>query len=93
MRDQSWPLRVSEDRPVPLSVSGDGTLPLSAEDPGPVPVRLEGRTEMLANGDYSKLGHKPSIEGVTLEGDKSFRALGLDAITASDIDDIIYGEG
>lgn len=43
------------------------------------------------SGDYNDLTNKPSIEGVVLVGDKSFRDLGLDTITEADIDDIIFG--
>ena len=39
--------------------------------------------------DYEKLINKPRIEGIELEGDKTFEDLSLAAITANDIDDII----
>lgn len=48
-----------------------------------------------AVGDYPALSNKPSINGVTVLGDKlgeDYRLQRLmDAITAQDIDDILYG--
>ena len=41
--------------------------------------------------DYEKLLNKPKIEGGLLLGDKSFEELGLRAITAQEIDDMIFG--
>ena len=41
--------------------------------------------------DYNKLFNKPQIEGVTLEGNKTFPQLGLDAITPQEIDEIMFG--
>lgn len=45
---------------------------------------------LTETGDYNNLINKPSIEGVTLEGDKTFEELTLVKIKNSDIDDIIY---
>lgn len=46
---------------------------------------------MTETGDYNNLINKPKIEGVTLEGDKTFEELTLVRIKDSDIDDILYG--
>ena len=43
--------------------------------------------------DYNELDNKPSIEGVTLQGDKTFGELGIREITPQQIDDIIFGGG
>lgn len=42
---------------------------------------------------YRSLLDKPKIEGVTLDGDKSFRELQLTDITSQDIDEIMFGGG
>lgn len=39
--------------------------------------------------DYDKLGNKPSIENVVLQGDKTFSALGLNALTNSEIESLL----
>lgn len=39
--------------------------------------------------NYNDLTNKPRIEGVTLEGDKSFDELNLNAITNSEIEDLL----
>ena len=39
---------------------------------------------------YNKLTDKPSIENVTLEGDKTFRQLGLDTLSVQEIEQILY---
>lgn len=41
------------------------------------------------NLDYNVLSNKPSIEGVTLENDKTFGALGLEALTNSEIEALL----
>lgn len=40
---------------------------------------------------YPALIDKPSIESVTLVGDKTFKQLGLSPVTEQEIDKIIYG--
>ncbi len=64
-----------------LRVEGDETVRLGAS---------QGRDTM--DYDYNSLRNKPSIEGVTLQGDKTFPQLGLDIISNQDIDKIIFGE-
>ena len=54
-----------------------------------------GQTTRVETADYNKLSHKPTINSITVEGDK----VGLDynlqnkmeMITEQEIDDIIYG--
>lgn len=41
------------------------------------------------NLDYNVLSNKPSIEGITLENDKTFGALGLQALTNSEIEALL----
>lgn len=41
--------------------------------------------------NYELLTHKPSIEGVTLIGDKTFKKLGLEPMTEQEIDQMIFG--
>ena len=43
------------------------------------------------SGDYAGLINKPSIEGVTLDGDKSFEDLTLRKMTTSEIISIVNG--
>ena len=38
---------------------------------------------------YSELADKPQIEGVTLEGDKSFAELNLESLTNQEIEDLL----
>ena len=39
--------------------------------------------------DYNELRNRPSIESVTLEGDKTFGALGLNALTNNEIENLL----
>ena len=89
--DRSVPLRVSGDVRLALTVSGDTTVPLNLTEPEPLTPRTDAEVRLLENGSYNAMKDKPSIQGVTLEGDKSFRDLGLGEISPADIDDIIFG--
>lgn len=42
-------------------------------------------------GSYEALTDKPSIEGMTLRGDKTLQQIGVGLITPQDIDTLIYG--
>lgn len=44
----------------------------------------------VIDGDYEKLSNKPSIEGVTLEKNKTFKQLGLDTLSVQEIEKILY---
>lgn len=48
-------------------------------------------TQRAATRDYDRLENKPQIEGVTLQGNKTFPELGLEEITPQEIDEIIFG--
>lgn len=43
----------------------------------------------FTEGDYEVLRNKPAIESVTLTGDKTFSDLGLSAIEADDLLEIL----
>lgn len=47
-------------------------------------------TEKVIDGDYNKLSNKPSIEGVVLEQNKTFKQLGLDTLSVQEIEKILY---
>ena len=40
--------------------------------------------------NYEKLKNKPSIEGVTLQGDKTFPELGVRPLSVQEIEKILY---
>lgn len=50
-----------------------------------------GEVQKVSTSDYNDLYNKPQIEGVTLQGNKTFPELGLGTITEQDVDNIIYG--
>ena len=63
---------------IDLSVAGESALSLEI-----------GRASGTSN--YEALVNKPSIEDVTLVGNKTFKQLGLEAMTQQEIDQMIYG--
>lgn len=50
-----------------------------------------GEIQKVSTTDYNDLYNKPKIEGVTLQGDKSFPELGLRTVTEQEIDIIVFG--
>lgn len=68
----------------PKNLSGS----LSADDP--INGRLSGD---IVHRSYNDLADKPSINEVTLMGDKSFEDLGLGTLSDQDIDEIIQENG
>lgn len=60
-----------------LDLTGEQPLELGMEE-----------IQVVSSDDYGSLRNKPSIEGVTLEGDKSFADLHLERITDSIIWDM-----
>lgn len=54
---------------------------------------IESIVRISGSDSYSTLKDKPSIEGVVLDGNKTFYDLGLNDITPQDIDEIIFGGG
>lgn len=75
-----------------IAINGDDILDYETQIPGEecVSSSLDSVVRVKATS-YSSLTDKPKIEGVTLEGDKSFRSLNLNDITAQDIDEIMFG--
>lgn len=66
------------------SVSG------SLQKTGEVEGELSLATERIVSTDYNDLKNKPSIEGVTLQDDKTFKQLGLDTLSVQEIEKILY---
>lgn len=66
--------------PIPAYKVGDGTSLL---------IDLPYSTDSSVNKNYENLINKPSIESVTLVGNKDFPDLGLTAITAEDLLEIL----
>lgn len=50
-----------------------------------------GTVQKVSTSDYNDLYNKPKIEGVTLQGNKTFPELGLGTMTDQEIDNVIYG--
>jgi len=71
---------------IPMTVSEDSTINLtSVSTQADIPLSVDGTFSVTTNSDYNALLNKPSIESVTLSGDKSFEDLGLSSITNSQI--------
>lgn len=49
-----------------------------------------GNVQVVETGDYNALANKPSIEDVVLEGNKTFKQLGMDSATVAEIERILY---
>ena len=75
---------------VPLSgsISGEENLRGSLSPEGSLSGQI---SNDIVHKDYEELVNKPSIEGVTLRGNKTFEDFGYTAITSQEIDEIIYG--
>lgn len=67
----------------------DGTMGVSFAQDNDFSVKFGG-AQIVATGDYNALTNKPSIEGHTLVGDKSFKELGMDTLEAWEIEKILY---
>ena len=48
-----------------------------------------GSTTVVSVNDYNDLRNKPSIEGVTLEGDKTFEELNLQSLTNTELENML----
>lgn len=55
-------------------------------------LTISHKSDSGGTNNYNRLINKPSIQGTTLQGDKSFEELGLHRVTEQDIDRIIYGQ-
>lgn len=71
----------------------DNIYEVTLDDSEVYETSVESEIHFKKNESYLSLTDKPKIEGITLEGDKSFRDFGLGEITAQDIDEIIFGGG
>lgn len=74
-------------------LDGRGIQSIATKDGQLIITLTDGTVQKFAlsdiSMDYSKLANLPSINGVKLEGDKSFNELGEDTITNSEIKAII----
>lgn len=67
----------------------DRTLRASFAESDRLDARF-GEAQFITTGDYNDLINKPSIETVTLQGNKTFKQLGIDELPASEIEKILY---
>lgn len=74
-------------------------LDVNLKSDSQIDVTMDGIDNLTANfanamiveiGDYNNLANKPSIEGNILQGDKSFKQLGLDVLAVWEIEKILY---
>lgn len=72
------------DGEVDLDQMIDGETDLSSQVDGEMYQVLR-----YTSDDYDRLAHKPSIESVTLVGDKTFEELGLSSISIDELLDIL----
>ena len=49
-----------------------------------------GSTQVVETGNYDNLINKPSIEDVVLQGNKTFKQLGMEALSVQEIEMILY---
>ena len=56
----------------------------------PLSLKIENRSDEGGTTNYNRLSNKPSIEGVVLQGDKTFPQLGLNTLSVQDIEKILY---
>lgn len=54
-----------------------------------VPMNVSGSVRPVINTDYEQLENKPQINGVELDGNKTFEELGEQTITNVELQDII----
>lgn len=58
-------------------------------------LKIDGQAGVIyraggGTADYNLLKNKPEIEGVTLQGNKSFKELGLGMLSVQEIEKILY---
>lgn len=73
---------------ITLDIQGKQSIDLSVAGESGISLEI-GRASGTSN--YVALINKPSIEDVTLVGNKTFKQLGLEAMTQQEIDQMIYG--
>lgn len=49
-----------------------------------------GNVQVVETGDYNALANKPSIEDVVLQGNKTFKQLGLEPMSVQEVQSILY---
>lgn len=64
----------------------DQTFNMRMDDDTALAFTLGEAIHVVANTDYNALYNKPQIEGVMLEGDKSYEELNLQRISNADIE-------
>lgn len=74
-----------------LTIDGDMSAVLTIDDD--VSASMGVGTVIMRDGtnDFNDLINKPSIENITLEGNKTFKQLGLEEITPQEIDEMLFG--
>lgn len=77
-----------ESRTTSLAIESTPSIGLSVEGRQDISLSI-GKASGTSN--YEALINKPSIEDVTLVGNKTFKQLGLEAMTPQEIDQMIYG--
>lgn len=73
---------------ITLDIQGKQGIDLSVAGESAISLGIERST---GTSNYEALVNKPSIEDVTLVGNKTFKQLGLEAMTPQEIDQMIYG--
>lgn len=73
---------------ITLDIQGRQSIDLSVAGGSALSLGIERST---GTSNYNALVNKPSIEDVTLVGNKTFKQLGLEAMTEQEIDQMIYG--
>ena len=73
---------------ITLDIQGKQSIDLSVAGESAISLGIERST---GTSNYNALVNKPSIEDVTLVGNKTFKQLGLEAMTPQEIDQMIYG--
>ena len=67
----------------------DQALTASFQDDGQMAASF-GETQKVSTGNYDDLTNKPSIENVTLQGNKTIDQIGVGTMTVQEIEKILY---
>lgn len=73
---------------IKLTVAEPDAVTLELDSGDNAALNVESTTVVSVN-DYNDLRNKPSIEGVTLEGDKTFEELNLQSLTNSELENML----
>ena len=71
-----------------LTVAENDAVTLGTNTETPVTLGA-GSTTVVTVNDYEELRNKPSIEGVELEGDKTFEELNLQRLTNAELENML----